>query len=233
MYYRSFRRKPKYVYDNNPPRARVPKGGGRARTRKKNPLVPLALFAAAALFICSWVFMRDLSTQIAVSDACDLVTTAVNRAVNEIIREGDYEYEYFVDLSKDDTGQVTAVSCNMGRINKLSTDILDRVVNNTENGEITVEIPLGNLTGLNVLMGRGPNVPVRIIYLTSSFVNFSNDIVTAGINQTKHQLNLEITVDIDILIPWSTQSVEVVTDVLVADTIIVGRVPDTYLNMEK
>ena len=81
-------------------------------------------------------------------------------------------------------------------------------------------------------MGRGPDVPVQIIVLTSSRVEFNNSIVTAGINQTKHQINLEVIVDIDILIPWESQSAEVVTEVMIADTIIVGKVPETYLNME-
>ena len=68
--------------------------------------------------------------------------------------------------------------------------------------------------------------------MTSSRVEFNNSIVTAGINQTKHQINLEVIVDIDILVPWGTESTQVVTEVLIADTIVVGRVPDTYLSMD-
>ena len=61
---------------------------------------------------------------------------------------------------------------------------------------------------------------------------FSNGIVTAGINQTKHQVNLEVIVDIDVLIPWDTASTQVKTEVLIADTVIVGKVPDTYMNVQ-
>ena len=68
--------------------------------------------------------------------------------------------------------------------------------------------------------------------MTSSRVEFNNSIVTAGINQTKHQINLEVIVDIDILVPCGTESTQVITEVLIADTIVVGRVPDTYLSME-
>ena len=63
-------------------------------------------------------------------------------------------------------------------------------------------------------------------------MEFSNSIVTAGINQTKHQINLNVIVDIDILIPWGTESAQVVTEVLIADTVVVGKVPDTYLTMQ-
>ena len=88
------------------------------------------------------------------------------------------------------------------------------------------------MSGLNLLMGKGPNVPVDIIMLTSSRVDFRNDIVSSGINQAKYQLILEVTIDIDVLVPWGTESASTVTEVIVADTVIVGKVPETYLNME-
>ena len=81
-------------------------------------------------------------------------------------------------------------------------------------------------------MGRGPKIPVDIITLTSSRIGFQNNIVTAGINQTKHQITLQVTVDIDVLVPWGSKSTQVSTEVLIADTVIVGQVPGTYLSME-
>ena len=81
-------------------------------------------------------------------------------------------------------------------------------------------------------MGRGPKVPLKIIVLTSSRVEFNNSIVTAGINQTKHQINLEVIVDVEILVPWGSETSQVVTEVLIADTVVVGQVPQTYLNTQ-
>ena len=116
---------------------------------------------------------------------------------------------------------------------RISAEILDRVIGATENRTIEVRVPLGNLTGVSLLMGRGPGVPVEIIMLTSSHVEFQNRVVTAGINQTKHQINLEIIVDIDTLIPWGTESAQVVTEVMIADVVVVGKVPSTYMNMQQ
>lgn len=191
-------------------------------------LVGLFLFLSAAA-----MFLKDISSQIAVSDASDIVTVQINKSIAQIMQEGDYDGDYFVTFSKNDRGEVTAISSNMARINALSAMILDRVVGATDNRTLTVEIPLGNLTGISLLMGRGPSVPVQIITLTSSRVEFNNSIVTAGINQTKHQINLDVKVDIDILIPWATESAQVVTEVLIADTIVVGQVPETYFNLQK
>ena len=204
-----------------------------ARRRAGAAAVLLGLIGIALFLSAAGLFLKDLSSQIAVSDASDLVTAQVNAVIASILREGDYDGDYFVTFEKNDRGEVTAISSNMARINALSAQILDRVIGATENRTLNVEIPLGNLTGVSLLMGRGPKVPVKIIALTSSHVEFSNNIVTAGINQTKHQINLEVLVDIDILIPWATENARDATEVLIADTIVVGQVPETYFNLQK
>ena len=188
----------------------------------------LGLFLSGAA-----MFLKDISCQIAVSDACDLVTAQVNAVVAQIMAERDYDGESFVNFEKNDAGEITAVSSNMARINALSAEILDRVIGATGNRTLEVSVPLGNLTGVSLLMGRGPGVPVEIIMLTSSHVEFQNRVVTAGINQTKHQINLEVIVDIDTLIPWGTESAQVVTEVMIADVVVVGKVPSTYMNMQQ
>lgn len=231
MRYRSFfRRRPRYTYHDISDRHNI---SPPHRPRKKTGSISFILFLCSILvFIaCALAFLKDLSTQIAVSDASDIVIASVNNSIAAIMRDGDYTGDYFVNFEKNDSGEISAISSNMARINALSAIILDTVINATENQTITVEIPIGNLTGVSLLMGRGPKVPVQIIVLTSSKVEFNNSIITAGINQTKHQINLEVIVDIDVLIPWDTASTQVRTEVLIADTVIVGKVPETYMNM--
>ena len=224
-YRRPFHRRSGYVYSSGP-----------AVTVKRRRRLPVALLFFLAMFCLFFaavaIFLKDLSAQIAVSDASDIVTVQINNAISDIMAEQDYSGDYFVSFEKDATGDVTAISSNMARINALSAKILHRVVGATENRTIEIGIPAGNLTGISLLMGRGPNIPVQIIVLTSSRVEFNNSIVTAGINQTKHQINLEVIVDIDILVPWGTESSQVMTEILIADTIVVGQVPDTYLNVQ-
>lgn len=194
--------------------------------------MPFAIVGAIILCAVS-LFLRELTTQIAISDASDIVTAVVNNAVSDIIDADGYDFDYFVSLDKNSDGEVTAISSNMAHINALSAQILDRVISSTENGVLNIKIPVGNLTGSNLLVGKGPDVSVDIIMLTSSRVDFKSEIFSSGINQTKYQLMLEVSVDIDVLIPWGTDSATVITEVLVADTVIVGKVPQTYLNMEK
>ena len=224
-YRRPLRRRSAYVYSSGAALA--------PRQRRGLPLALLFILAMLCLFLAAaTVFLKDLSSQIAVSDASDIVTVQINNAIADIMEEQDYSGDYFVSFEKSATGEVTAISSNMARINALSAQILHQVVGATENRTIEIGIPLGNLTGISLLMGRGPNIPVQIVVLTSSRVEFNNSIVTAGINQTKHQINLEVIVDIDILVPWGTENAQVVTEILIADTIVVGQVPDTYLNVQ-
>jgi sporulation protein YunB len=121
----------------------------------------------------------------------------------------------------------------MAQINALSAVLLERVVGLTENRTITVSIPAGNLTGISLLMGRGPGIPVEIMVLTSSHVEFRNHILTAGINQTKHQISLLVIVDIDVLVPWGTESTQVCSEVLISDTVLLGQVPQTFLHYDR
>ena len=178
-------------------------------------------------------FLKDLSGQIALSNASDTITASINDKINEKMSEGQYDYNYFVTLQKDDSGNITAISANMARINTLSSEILQEVIAATNNGMEDIEIPLGNLLGSNLLMGRGPDIPVKIIMLTSSYADFRNEIESAGINQVKHQIILEVRVQIDVMLPWEVQSTEVLSEVLIAETVLVGNFPDTYLNLNQ
>lgn len=230
MYFaKLFRRRPRYIYLDP---ASIKKSGGEKEKSSKRVLF-LTFLAVILLFLASaFIFLNDISSQIALSDACDIVTMRVNRTISELFAEKNYDADWFVSFEKSENGEVSAVSCNMARINSLSAEILSRTVDSTENSTITVSIPLGNLTGISLLMGRGPKIPVRILMLTSSKVEFSNNLISAGINQTKHQINIDVIVDVDVLLPWGTESSQVDTEVLIADTVVVGNVPQTLFERQ-
>ncbi|MGI5977431.1 MAG: sporulation protein YunB [Candidatus Limivicinus sp.] len=224
---RLFKRRLHYSYSSGGP------DSGLSARKYSSKLIVLTVIGVLFLFLLSAsIFLKDISSKIAVSNACDIVTVNVNNAIADIMNNGQYTADYFVDFQKDDNGEVTAISCNMARINALSAQILEKVVGSTEKNIITVHIPVGNLTGLSLLMGRGPKIPVKIIVMTSSKVEFNNSVVTAGINQTKHQITLNVIVDVSIIVPWGSESAQVTSEVLIADTVIVGKVPETYLNIQ-
>lgn len=196
----------------------------------------LLIFVIIALCIAIVIadrFLKDISGAMALSNASDTITAAINDKINEKMSEGQYDYNYFVTLQKDVAGNITAISANIARINTLSSEILQEVIAATNNGLEDIDIPLGNLLGSNLLLDRGPNIPVKIIMLTSSFADFRNEIESAGIKQVKHQIILEVRVQIDVMLPWEVRSTEVVSEILIAETVLVGKAPDTYLNLNQ
>lgn len=199
----------------------------------KVPIILTVIILLLCLMFSAALRLRSLTTQIAVSDAADMVTTTVNKVVCELIDPNAFDLEYFVDFQRDANGDIAAISGNMAHINALSAEILNRVIASTDAGIMTVDIPFGSLLGSNLLMGKGPDVTVEIILLTSSAVDFKSKVTSCGINQTSYQLFLEIKMDVDVLVPWGTESATVITEVLIADTVLVGKVPETYFNVEK
>jgi sporulation protein YunB len=203
----------------------------RLTRRRKLFLVFLLLLAAVlSMLIPGSRYFRSLTGQMALSDAEDLVTMVINDTVKDVMASGEYDFNWFLTLERDNDGKIAAISTNVGHVNELSSLLLSEVVAASDRGELNLSIPLGNLLGSNVLLGRGPHVPVRVTMLTSSHASFRNDLVSAGINQTKDQIILEMSVDINVLLPWQVLSTKVTKEVLVAETIIVGEVPDSYMN---
>lgn len=197
--------------------------------RQTSFLLFLALIGASIAFLIPAVrYFRTLTGAMAVSNASDLITQTVSNIVENEMRLLGPDGGKFVSFEKDGDGQISAIVTDTARVNILSAELLNAIVEASDRGDLDLSIPFGNLLGVSFFLGRGPMVPVKITMLTSSRVDFRNVLTDAGINQTKHQLLLEVCVDADVLLPWEIRSTQIVTEVLVAETIIVGRVPQTY-----
>ena len=151
-------------------------------------------------------------------------------AIDKQIASGQIQYDRIVYFEKDLDGRITALKTNMSEVNRLKTAILNII-----NDEIlamdtsALGIPLGNLILPEFLSDRGPEIPVHILSIRNSDGAFTSAFSEAGINQTLHKLTMEVSVDVAILVLGKTLSFTVASQVVVAETIIVGRVPDTLL----
>ena len=199
----------------------------------KNKLCGYIIMGLALIFMIGALHvgsvLRELSGQMALSDAKDTAIDTVNEAMLLMMSRGNYDYDYFVDLGVSVDGQVTSLNANMSRINAFSAALLD-YVGQLDRKNLRVSIPLGNLSGSSLLLGRGPEVEIQMIMLTSPHIAFRSELSAAGINQTEHRLLLDVVVDIDVLVPWGSVKTQATTEVLIAQTVIVGRVPNLYMN---
>jgi len=203
---------------------------GKLERRQKQGLTLLAMGLGAFLLLLS--LSRNIvpvMTEMAVTTAYELVTGAINEAINERLLDGSLSYSELISLEKDAEGQITALTTDMAKINSLQATITNEVITRVSDlGASNLRIPLGNIIGGPVLSGRGPGIRFRVVSLGNPSANFSNDFSTAGINQTKHQIMLELTINVNILVPGNVTQETITTQVLVAETIIVGDVPNTF-----
>ena len=161
------------------------------------------------------------------------VTSTVNRivseTVNEAVEKGTFEYDRMISFEKDNNGAITAVKSNMTEFNRLQAVILKEVLNKvSEVSTRELSIPIGSLTGSSLLAGRGPRLTVNMETVGSSTAQLENEFSSAGINQTKHCILLRVDVSVSILLPGFATATKVSNSVTVAETIIVGDVPDSY-----
>ena len=204
----------------------------RRRWDRRQALRALALLAAAgvlALGLYVSAQMRPLLESLATARVSNAVTRIVSEAVYEAIETGELQYDGLVTLEKDSQGKVTAVRSNMAAFNHLQAEILDTIL--TRVGQVSareLSIPVGTLTGSALLAGRGPRVKVRMESLGTSEARFENAFTSAGINQTRHQIMLHVDVYVSVLLPGFTTATKVSNAFTVAETVIVGSVPDTY-----
>ena len=172
---------------------------------------------------------NDAICALAETQVKNTTSDLINDAIDRQIEDGTIQYDRMVYFEKDLDGRITALKTNMSEVNRLKTDILNLI--NDEILALSVDdigIPLGSLFLPEVLSGRGPSIPVEIMSIRNSDASFSSDFTEAGINQTLQQLNMHVSVDVTVLVLGKTNSFTISSQVVVAETIIVGDVPDTY-----
>lgn len=161
----------------------------------------------------------------------NITSDLINDAIDKQIECEHIQYDRIVYFEKDLDGRITALKTNMSEVNRLKTDTLNLI-----NDEILaldtsdMGIPIGSLILPEFFAGRGPTIPIRILSIRNSDASFTSDFHEAGINQTLQQLNMHISVDVAVLVLGQTNYFTVSSQVVVAETIIVGQVPNTFLH---
>lgn len=158
----------------------------------------------------------------------------INEAVEILLREDRINYENIILLEKDANGAVTALKTNMSEINHLKTQILsviDTMLLDLDINEIG--LPLGSVILPELFSGTGPKLPVRVMSISRSDAEFRNEFKEAGINQSLQQIMMDVIITMTILTPVGTETVTTVSQVVVAETVIVGSVPDSYVKVDQ
>ena len=201
--------------------------------RRIRRLLQLLLVLLAAVFLAFLMLRsryRDVIRDLAETQVKNTTSDLTNDAIAQHIADGVIPYDRIVYFEKDLDGRITALTTTKREVNRLKTNILNLI-----NDEILaldtsdIGIPLGSLFLPELFSGKGPAIPVRILSIRNSDATFSSRFSQAGINQTLHQLTMIVSVDVAVLVLGQTSSFTVNSEVVVAETVIVGDVPSTFL----
>ena len=169
---------------------------------------------------------------IAVYKCRNNATEMINEAIQNTLSSSDYTYDNLVDISKNSDNEITSISSMSSKINRLKTDISEEInkgfKNQDKNG---FNIAVGTISGINLLSGIGPEITVHFEKEGSVKTNIKSSFSSAGINQTLHRIYIEVSSDIVAVAASGTYKSNVKTEYLLAETVIVGEIPERYASI--
>jgi len=194
----------------------------------------LALVAGLVLLIFLFIDHNINPAIISFSQA-KIQAIAINSLSDAVKKTlgSNIKYTDFVNVLTDKNGNVAMLQANTMKMNDLAAQVSDMAQETIRSkGDEGIDIPLGTITGSKLLAGMGPKIRIRIISFPAVSTDFDSELVSSGINQTRHKIYLTLRARIRIAIPLNTADIDVESRVPVTETIIVGDVPQTYVNVD-
>ncbi|MBR2477020.1 MAG: sporulation protein YunB [Clostridia bacterium] len=200
----------------------------RRKDRRRYSRIALVILIVSAVTYCIFSAMskvypviEDVSGELLRSNSTEIINTSVLRSI-----EDKDIYNDLVNITYDESGNITSLTTNSTEINKLKSTVALDILNGIEQFGIDgFAVPLGNLTDLVLLSGVGPRIPFRVIPYGSVKVDFRSEFTDAGINQTLHRIYIDVNMNLHAVSVVSQIKTNVSTSILAAETVIVGDVP--------
>ena len=202
------------------------------RLRRGLPLWVLTWLVAAAV-MCAAVRLTECALRPVLAAAAryqvrSQVTAAVEQWAARDLQERGVDYSDFVSITRNEAGEITALSADMARLNLLRAELSAHLLERLEDSQLELTIPVGSLLPLEPTWARGPELHLRALALGTASAEFESEFTSAGINQTRHRLWLELSVPVTVLLPGGGEELTVDSRLCVAETVIVGQVPQTW-----
>ena len=205
----------------------------RKKRWQRRILTGIFTFVLLAALLTAYAFsnLNPILIDMARARARQLAMEAINEAVSEVMGR-QMTYSDLVNVLRDECGKVSMLQANTMLMNELASRAALVAQRNLEElADQGVELPLGAALGLKIFEGAGPKFRVRLVpvgWVTTGFVTAFED---AGINQTRHEISLEASTVVNIVIPTGAGAVDVSTYVPIAEGIIVGGVPESFVEV--
>lgn len=189
-------------------------------------MIGLTLFFAVMFYF--ELQLRPVATAVGTTQAINLLTSTITTAFSE----QETDYSVFTTIERSQTGEITALTTDMTALNQMRNTITEQVLTAVDGVDISViEVPLGSLFSMELLWAKGPTIKARSMTVGTVSAEFESNFSQAGINQTLHRIYLHVTVPITLLLAGDTVETEITTKLCVSETVIVGTVPNTNLQL--
>lgn len=195
--------------------------------------VAVALLVSASIIALLETRLRPVLTEIAAAQAKNSMTAVVEGAVSAGLAARQVSYGDLVTIQRDGGGAITALTTDMARMNLLRTELTTAILEALGEADVSdVQVPLGTLFDLEPLWAKGPALKAKAMTVGTVRAEFDSQFTSAGVNQTLHRIWIEAYVPMTLLLPGGKVETELHTRLCVAETVIVGQVPDTYLQLD-
>ena len=205
------------------------------RTKKWRRIIWVSifgLFIIALLMFLLLARLRPMIRPIAVARAKSMATKAINAAVDQVLAIDFISYDSMIILEHDQENRVTALKTNAAVINRLKAELTSEITDHVNKiDEARIGIPIGSVIGGELLSGVGPRIYIGLVPVGYAETDIINTFSSAGINQTLHQIVLEVTVTIGIVMPAYTEYATVSTSIVLGESVLLGVVPENYTNV--
>ena len=208
-----------------------------AARRGRFPAALMSLFIAVILAFCGIQILearlRPVLEDTARTQVVNQMTGVLEHAAQEALLQQQSGDAALVTIQRDSAGSITALTSEMSRLNVLRAQIVAQVLQELERVDVsTIQIPLGSLLDSELIWARGPAIKARAMTVGTISAEFESDFTAAGVNQTLHRIWLELSVPLTVMLPGGEVQTELSSRLCVAETVIVGNVPSTYLQMD-
>ncbi|MBQ8749043.1 MAG: sporulation protein YunB [Clostridia bacterium] len=205
--------------------------------RKMSKRKYVIFITSITIIICLiFVFFNNIVNPVILSTSeikvRSLTLKAVNSAVAEVVSESVL-YNDLINITTNEEGDITMITANSILINKLSKELAKTAQAKLEiMGNGGLNIPIGTFSGMPIFVGRGPDVKIKLIPIGSITCTFDSFFESAGINQTHHRIYVNIDASVSMVLPIENKTVKNRSQVLICESIIIGKVPSTYLHSD-
>ena len=199
------------------------------KKRRKIVALSFLLFIIVSILLYIFCVVNPVVTEATRAAIFSLSTSAVSDAIYDVLKETDTTYEDLVNITYDNNGNIDLISIDTVVVNSLTRRFYQVAQVYLDNmGQKGLDIAVGTFTGLPFLIGVGPTINIKLVSIGAMTASFKSSFIGQGINQTVHSLYIELNASVSLILPAYSETVDSVTEFLVAESVIVGDVPVVY-----